>query len=320
MSKRIIQIFAGLLFVLYLPMYGQDASVSLKEKVIVQGPVVSLGDLADVSSADGELKSKLERIEIANSPPPLKARILKRAYILSRLKQNQIPVEKIAMTGSDKVIFSTDVKEVTGDDIINCARKYVEGKLSYKLEERVIAIDKKFGSYFVPSRDLRLAVLERKVGMMKGKFWVTVGIYNGGILYRSLMVPVKVRTFEKVVVARKVIKGGKIITQADVTVEKKETTTFGDDVIYSLNDAVGKRAKMTLRGDSILKERILEEIPLVERGEQVTIMVIKGDVVIKVPGRAMQSGNKNEVIRVLNLSSNENLLAQVSGDKYVVIR
>ena len=320
MNKRIIQIFAGLLFVLYLPMYGQEASVSLKEKVVVPGPVVSLGELADVSSADGELKSKLERIEIANSPAPLKARILKRAYILSRLKQNQIPVKKIAMTGSDKVIFSTDVKEVTGDDIINCARKYVEGKLSYKLEERVIAIDKKFGSYFVPSRDLRLAVLERKVGMMKGKFWVTVGIYNGGILYRSLMVPVKVRTFEKVVVARVPIKGGKTIKQSDVTIEKKETTTFGDDVIYSLNDAVGKRVKMTLGGDSILKKRILEEIPLVERGEQVTIMVIKGDVVIKTAGRAMQSGNKEDFIRVLNLNSNEKLLAQVSGDKYVVIR
>ena len=320
MNKRIIQIFVSLLFVLYLPVYGQQVSVSLKEKVIVPGPVVCLGELADVVSADGELKRKLEGIEIANSPAPLKARIIKRAYILSRLKQNQIPVGKIVMTGSDNVIFTTDVKEITGDNIIDCARKYVEGKLPYKPEERVITIDKKFGSYFVPSRGLRLAVLERKIGIMKGKFWITAGIYNGDVLYRSVMVPVRVRTFERAVVARKVIKGGKIITPADVAVEKKETTTFGDDVVYSLNDAVGKRAKMTLKAGSILKERILEEIPLIERGERVTIIVIKGDVVVKVPGRAMQSGNKEDFIRVLNLNSNENLFAQVGGDKYVVIR
>ncbi|MFC1558299.1 flagellar basal body P-ring formation chaperone FlgA [candidate division KSB1 bacterium] len=322
MNKSITKIFIGLFFLQYLPVYGQIAEVSIKEKAVVPGPVVTLGELADVSSPDSELRSKLEKIEIANSPPPLKPRIIMRAYILSWLKQNQIPVEKIRVSGSDKVVFSTDVKEVTGDDIINCARIYVEGKLPYKLEERVITIDKKFGSYFVPSRGFRLAVLEKKIGMMKGKFWITVGIYNNDILYRSLMVPVNVRTFERVVVARVPIMGGNTIKQSDVIIEKKETTTFGNDLVYEFSDVVGKRTKMTLKGDSIIKRRILEEIPLIEKGEQVTITVVKGGVIVilKGAGRAMQSGNKDEVIRVLNVDSNENLLAEVSGNGAVIIR
>lgn len=321
MNKRIIQsIFLSLFFVLYLPIYGQNAEILLKERVVVPGPVVTLGELADVTCSDKEFKNKLEHVEIANSPTPLKVRIIKRAYIASRLKQNQIPAEKIIMAGSEKVIFSTDIKEVTGNDIINCARTYVESKLSYKLDERVIIINKKFSSFFVPSRGLRISVLERKIGIMKGKFWVTVGIYNYDKLYRSLMVPVKVRTFENVVVACTDIMGGKIIKQENVAIAKKETTTFGEGLIYNLDDVVGKRTKMTLRKDSILKERILERIPLVEKGEQVTITVIKGGVVIRTAGKAMQNGNYDEYIRVLNLGSNESLVAKVAGDGVVTIQ
>jgi len=47
---------------------------------------------------------------------------------------------------------------------------------------------------------------------------------------------------------------------------------------------------------------------------------LKGDVLVKAPGKAMQDGNMDDFIRVLNLSSNENIIAQVNGNSLVMIR
>ena len=110
MNNKIVKIIVFILFFsLSIPLYGQKAVVSIKEKVVVPGPVVVLNEIAEIICQDEDFKNKLEKIEIANSPPPLKARIMKRDYILSRLKQNQIPIEEITLSGNGEVIFSIGI-------------------------------------------------------------------------------------------------------------------------------------------------------------------------------------------------------------------
>ena len=155
---------------------------------------------------------------------------------------------------------------------------------------------------------------------MKGSFQVNVGIYNGKRLYKSMLVPVKVRTFEEVVSAKEGIGGGSVIKKEDLITERKETTTLGNKIVYNIDDAVGKKAKISIKKGDVLKSNILENVPVVQRGEFVTISVLKGDVLVKAPGKAMQDGNMDDFIRVLNLSSNENIIAQVNGNSLVIIK
>lgn len=319
--KKIIKILFIIFFVNYFFTFGNEkVDIVLKDKVIVLGPVVTLGEIADIKCADEELRESLSEIAIANSPIPLKSRIIKQIYVFNRLKHNRFDVTNMTLSGSEKVIISIDVKEISEKEIFEFVLNYLENKLPYRPEEREIIIKKRIANIFAPSRELHLEIIERRIGIMKGSFQINVGIYSGKRLYKSILVPVKVRTFEEVVSVKEGINGGSVVRKEDLIVERKETTILGDKIIYNIDDAVGKKAKISIKKGEVLKSNILENIPVIQRGEFVTIAVLKGDVLVKVPGKAMQDGNVDDFIRVLNLSSNENIIAQVNGNSLVIIK
>lgn len=319
--KKIIKILFIIFFINYFFTFGNEkVDIVLKDKVIVFGSVITLGEIADIKCADEKLRESLSEIVIANSPIPLKSRIIKKIYIFNRLKHNRFDVDNMTLSGSEKVIISIDVKEISEKEIFEFVLNYLENKLPYRPEEREIVIKKRIANIFVPSRELHLEIIERRIGIMKGTFQVNVGIYNGERLNKSILVPVKVRTFENVVSAKEGIGGGSVIGKEDLIVERKETTTLGNKIIYNIDDAIGKKAKISIKKGDVLKSNILENVPVIQRGEFVTIAVSKGDVFVKAPGKAMQDGNMDDFIRVLNLSSNENIIAQVNGNSLVIIK
>ena len=319
--KKIIKILFIIFFINYFFTLGNEkVDIVLKDKVVVLGPVITLGEIADIKCADEKLRESLSEIAIANSPTPLKSRIIKKAYIFNRLKHNRFDVTDMTLSGSEKVIISIDVKEISEKEIFEFVLNYLENKLPYRPEEREIVLKTRIANIFAPSRELHLEIIERRIGIMKGSFQVNVGIYNGKRLYKSMLVPVKVRTFEEVVSAKEGIGGGSVIKKEDLITERKETTTLGNKIVYNIDDAVGKKAKISIKKGDVLKSNILENVPVVQRGEFVTISVLKGDVLVKAPGKAMQDGNMDDFIRVLNLSSNENIIAQVNGNSLVIIK
>lgn len=310
-----------IIFFQYISISGNDrVEIILKDKVVVFGPVVTLGELADIICNDEELKKSLSEAEILVSPPPLKVRIINYLYIINRLKQNHLNADKIKISGNNEIIISTDVKEIPENEIVRFVENYLNEKLSYKPENREIKIDMKIGNIIAPSKELRLKVIEKKIGMTKGSFRIGVGIYNGEKLYRSIVVPVEVRTFEDVVVAKENIKAGSVIKRDDLIFKREETTTFGNDIIYNLDDAVGKKTKTSIGKEGILKGNLLENPPVIEKGKFISITVFKGNVVVTAPGKALEDGHINEFIKVFNLSSKENLMAQVNGNNSVVVK
>jgi len=310
-----------ILFFQYVSVFGNDqVEIVLKDKVVVFGPVVTLGELADIICNDEELKKSLSEAEILASPPPLKIRIIKNVYIINRLKQNRLNTDKLKISGSNEIIISTDVKEITENEIVNLVEKYLNEKLPYKPENREIKIEMKIGNIIAPSKELQLKIIEKRIAMTKGAFRINIGIYNGEKLYRSILLPVKVRTFEDIVVAKENIKTGSVIKRDDLMIKREETTTFGNDIIYNVNDAVGKKTKTIIGKEGILKGNLLENMPIIEKGKFISITVLKGDVVVTAPGKALEDGYMNEFIKVLNLSSKENLMAQVNGNSSVVIK
>ncbi len=316
-----VNLFPAIIIMNVFPVYGDEqVEIILKDKVIVSGNVITLGEIADIKCSDEKLKNSISEVKIANSPTPLRTRIIKEIYVLNRLKHKRFKLDKIKISGSKKVVVSTDIKEITEKDIFDVVIKYIENKLPYKPENRVITIEKSINSIFAPANDLHIDIIERKIGILKGLLQVNVGIYNGRKLFKSMMIPLKIRTFENAVFAKKIIPGGNVIKKDDLTVERRETTTFGNNIVYNIEDAVGKKAKVSIREDNILKTTMIEDIPLVERGRLVDINVIKGDITITAPGKAMQDGNLDDYIKVLNLASNEKVVAQVNGSSSVIMK
>ena len=114
---------------------------------------------------EGAKYRELSEVEIANSPIPLKTKIIKDSYILNRLKYKRLQVGKIKISGSKKVVVSLKVEEISEEKIYDVVKKYLEKKLPYRPENCEISFEKKIKSIFVPANSLHIDIIERKIGI-----------------------------------------------------------------------------------------------------------------------------------------------------------
>ncbi|MBN2008099.1 flagellar basal body P-ring formation protein FlgA [candidate division KSB1 bacterium] len=138
--------------------------------------------------------------------------------------------------------------------------------------------------------------------------------------YKKISVSVKVRTFENVVVVSADIPRQDACTPENLRLENIETTTLQQDAFYLLDALKDMRAKRYLRAGTILNDSMIEPVPVVERGDLVTLIVRQANVTISTIGKAMDDGCIHDVIDVKNLDSNKRLKGEVLNARQVLIR
>ncbi|MDZ7260808.1 MAG: flagellar basal body P-ring formation chaperone FlgA [candidate division KSB1 bacterium] len=171
----------------------------------------------------------------------------------------------------------------------------------------------------VPEGKLELQVLPGNHGDLKGNVVINLEVFVNNELQEKIPLCVKIRTFEKVVVARNRINRHQIIRAEDIGLEKRETTLISQKLLTLPQEVVGKRAKGIINPGRILEPALIEPVPLIQRGDLVTIMVKLGNVSVSTVGKALEDGYQDQWITVENVSSRKRLTAQVQDSKTVLV-
>jgi len=108
-----------------------------------------------------------------------------------------------------------------------------------------------------------------------------------------------------------------LLTEEDITIIRRDVSGLDPRMLNSLDDALGKQLKTSLRVGSILYSHLLESPPLVKRGDLVTIMARSGAVKVTAPGQVRNAGALGELVRVKNLMSRRVIYATVLGTNLV---
>jgi len=122
----------------------------------------------------------------------------------------------------------------------------------------------------------------------------------------------------KLLKVRNVLKKGHILREEDVFYEKvylKGSSNTFDDI----DSILGKKIKLTLRKDQILRERHIEKNWTIKAGQKVIIENNKNNVQILVDGIAKKSGMKGEYLDVMNKSSGKIIKAWIKNNKIVTV-
>ncbi|TPE52499.1 flagellar basal body P-ring formation chaperone FlgA [Amaricoccus solimangrovi] len=110
------------------------------------------------------------------------------------------------------------------------------------------------------------------------------------------------------VVPARPIRGQSILTAGDLTLSDADTP----GALSSIEEAVGKEAKVTLyTGRPILVNQIGEPA-LVERNQLVRMTYADGRLSITAEGRALDRAGVGEEVRVMNLTSRQVVTGQVT--------
>ena len=120
-----------------------------------------------------------------------------------------------------------------------------------------------------------------------------------------------------VLVAKRPLARGNILTEEDLTVELRPASRLPKDILTRKEEALGKRLKRSLRAGEILRSYAVETPPLIKRGALVRILAEGPGFIVSAVGEARADGHRGEIIKVRNLSSKKEVFAQVVDEKTV---
>ncbi|AHG19668.2 flagellar basal body P-ring biosynthesis protein FlgA [Chania multitudinisentens RB-25] len=129
----------------------------------------------------------------------------------------------------------------------------------------------------------------------------------------DVVVAVKPDIYLPVLVARKTLDRGHVITADNVMLKKYNITNTRGEYVTQLQDVVGLTVKRRARAMQPIALSQLESPVLVERGQLVVMMAEQNGVQAQTMGEALKKGRKGEMIKVKNESSKRIVSAIVSG-------
>lgn len=214
------------------------------------------------------------------------------------------------VTGDD--ILLGQIAEIEGpDEMVRILTEVVVGRAPLPGKERAISI----GHVEVRLRQVGISTRDVEVRTDNGERRITVRAEAG--------VPATVvqgETGSDGVEVWCLVTG--VERHAPVTLELLERVTvprhkFVGTPVQSGEQLVGMRAKRTLRAGEVLTAEVLEPIPLVSKGERVSLQATYGGVQVVTTGIAESDGSLGDVIIVINAASGKKVHACVIGEGIV---
>lgn len=128
---------------------------------------------------------------------------------------------------------------------------------------------------------------------------------------RNLPVRVEVAALAEMVVSTRPLERGETIAAADVTLQRRDLAGINGKICRNLDEVVGKRARVGMRGNAPVRSDYLEKVPVVKSGQQVTILVENELLRLTAVGRARGSAAVGDLVAVQNLTSQKEIRARV---------
>jgi len=198
-------------------------------------------------------------------------------------------------------------------------RDYVCKRLGKEKFDIIVSRFSIIGNNPVPEGKLGFQVFQKDERRLAGYVRLSAVINVNGIVRNTVKLNGWIDIFGPVVCTGRGFKKGEIIKEDVLCLERRNTSRMSEDVLTDMNEAVGKRAKHTIKEEACLKGWMLERPPVLSRGDMVMILAESGSLKITVPGRALEKAQIGELIKVENIMSKKEIYARVIDNSTVMV-
>ncbi len=274
-------------------------TVFLRESLVVEGPQITLGDLFELSGANGGTV-------LARSPAPGSRIALDVNYVRQIAADHELDwanasgLLRLTITRASRVV---DAGELTG---------MIEGELfareggqhEVQLANTNLALHAPLDTIGGPqihsfNYDPRSGMLSADIVAWDGAEPVRVT----GRAYQTIDIPVLARP----------IAAGEIVAADDVRWVSQRGDRVRPDSVLNPDEIIGRQARRALRASEPLRGYDLQQAILVNRGDLVTLVFEARGIQLSVRARAMENAANGELARFVNLQSNRTVEAMVDG-------
>ena len=296
-----------------------DVSIDVMAKAQVAEEMVLLKDIA-VIHADEEMKNRIENIRISLSPRPGNISAIPGGRITSVLRNNRWIPANTQIAVPESVLIEREYQLIPDDLLESFFKDYIDetvGDSNYELSQFKVR-----GTVKYPSGSLSLEALDKMKDRhdnkgMTGRVNLNVAVKINGAEEGRISLSGWLQRIGKIVVVKRPVPRDMVLTEADVALEERKTSTETAQFFLSVDDVLGKRAKRNIPPGTFLKQNMLAIPPMIQKGDQVKIVAKNGSLMVTTSGIAEENGAVGEQIEVRNINSDKPVTGVVK-DKSIV--
>lgn len=297
----------GTAFVILASLALAQPRVTIPEEVHVRGEWITLGEIAIISGDDGGLRD----ISLGRAPLPGSYRDLRCAFIEARIGERaelSCP-ERVRVWRSSQRVPQERIREVILEHL---------GKRFPRAQKIALEDFKVSGDVVLPQGPIEALVFENSRDLL-GRTSFSV-LLRAGCMERKVLVSCEVKVWAVVPLASRRIPRGEILSPQDLTLRTMELSGLPRGVVLDPQALVGKRTKTSLSLGSPFRWDQVEVPPVVKRGDRVRIVVMTQNLRIQALGEVLEEGRIGDTVRVRNLGSGREVVAEVLDGSTLVVR
>ncbi len=307
------------------------ADLRLRAQCNPAGPVVRLGDLAEIDSADARQSASLAAVELFPAPTAGEQRIIPVREIQDLLLLRGVNLTDHHFSGSSEVTVQTVVarpsapagKPVPAAETQRIKRRACEAIVKY-LSERAASPQTWSVEFQLSEAQARgLADPLRRINVAGGcspwtgsqRFDLAV---EGATEPAQMTIEATVRIIAPVVVALRPLARGAVVREGDVELQHVAAEKTAG-ALHALEDAIGHELVRPVGSGAMVSSDCLRPPLAVHRGEVVTVYAQSGAVRIRTNARSRDEGSVGELVAVESLLNRSTYYARVSGVREVEV-
>ena len=321
MKLNILTFLPVVIFSVIPSVLGEKINIEIREKVTLPEKQMVLGDIAYVSCNNPSLLERINNIFNGNTPWPGNVRKIETNTINARLMDEGIDFKGITYGSTTSSLITVESIAITGEEIIRKAKEYLLSKLSRPESEIVIESDRPPMDKLLPANggDIRWEISQIDANKDRGNVQLIVRISIDEKQYLKMPVFFTIRTYEDIVVPNKKIDRHDILAMDDLVIKRMETTKLAGSTFDNIEELVGKRAIRSILPNIPITPEMIDNPPLIKKGDFVKVSVQSGNLHIVTKGVAKEDGYVGKVIRIKNTDSNKELYGKVEDSTTVKI-
>lgn len=281
---------------------AQAGTVRVSSEVFVALDRVTLADL--VSQGDNEWTEKSAGVFLCQAPNPGQSRVLKGHFVRNKFEQAgldnvEVP-ENIRIVRKSNVVSAMQIKTAVEQSL-----RDVHGN-SFRIEFMGGLSD-----VVIPSGKSEISVEGIEKKKLSGRMIVPVSLRVDSKQVAQKHVDVKILKTVSVWSVRYHVPKGVVVSKDHLSAQTLDLSKTRGRPFTSLDEILGKRATRALSKGTVLIHGLVEQAPVVKKGDIVTIVAQSGPLVVKTFGIVQKEAVRGGVVTVRNLTSGLNVYAQV---------
>jgi flagella basal body P-ring formation protein FlgA len=324
--KKSLRIVAVLLLagaVLSSPVCGISpvlavTTVMVPAHVQVSSEIIVLGEISEIEGEDAILREQLKSITLGRAPSPGELRSISAEYLESKVRQNGIDPATVALQLPEKIEVARKTVIISPREVEEIVRSFILKKMTWDQNLTSVKI--------APVEAISLAAGKIAYEVTPGRNEDYLGSITLGLVFmvngkaeKKIWVNAEIDVSQKVVVCNRTLPRNHVITQDDIRLDTLSLKEYPENVITDPLEALGKRTQRTIEVNSPLRVNCLEVMPLVKRGDLVTIVAESDVVKISTQGVAIENGGKGEMVKVINTGSQKEVYGTVTDTRTVAV-